>query len=400
MLRAGIENPGLDIHHAPLAIGVPFTPTIGCRIDFKNINIEDLTPSSMLNRHLILSPVKPLDENVPKRSNLSVISEEAVDISKELDCYQLEIENSMNEAKATNKIAVRSKKGFPFLKQLSNVDNENEKKTKISTIEPNAVVEVEQIELKVDEHLCHETTNGTNDCPKSSTPKTPNENCIAKYSVDRSFNINDANPDVVYEEVNDSHLSNDIQTNRKIDTPVDNELFKDPAPFVRVYRRDVPKRSAAAPINTITEKPVQHEEKLKDSHDAFIGIRSSIRKSIRKLINPSGSKNSNEVKQTKDEPISSGSSNNILSTIRHSLRRKQPKQPLATSTPRQSLNDISIIDTFEPRTVYKDTVFSARINHIDDDSSRPKNNLRSSFRRSKHAVRSVFKRTEDYGFDK
>lgn len=402
----GIENPGLDVRHAPLAIGVPFTPTVGCRIDFKNINIEDLTPSALLNRHLILSPVKTLEETAPKRPNLSVISEEAVDISKELECYQLEIENSMNEAKATNKqsvdCAMASKKDFPSLKQLSSVDNENEKKPKITKTEPNIAIEVAQ--LKTDEHLCHghETSNGPKDCPKSSTPKTPNENCIAKYSLDRSFTINEnpENPDIVYEEVNDSHISNDIPPNKNVNA-VNNEIFKDPAPFVRVYRRDVPKKPSNVPIKTTNEKQFEHDEKLKDSHEGFIGIRSSIRKSIRKLINPNGSKNSNEVKPTKDQPISAGSSNNILTTIRHSLRRKQPKQPLATSTPRQSLNEISIIDTSEPRTVYKDTVFSARVNHVDDNLLRSKNNLRNSFRRSKHAMKSVFKRnTEDYGFEK
>lgn len=78
---------------APLAIGLPFTPTIGCRIDFKNINIEDLTPSSMLDRHFVISAVKTSEEAPVKRPNLSVISEEAVDISKELESYQLDIEN-------------------------------------------------------------------------------------------------------------------------------------------------------------------------------------------------------------------------------------------------------------------------------------------------------------------
>lgn len=396
----GIENSGLDIRHAPLAIGVPFTPTLGCRIDFKNIKIEDLTPSTMLKRHLILSPVeKPLEEIAPKRPNLSVISEEAVDISKELEGYQLEIENSMNEAKVTNKQCVknllRSKKEFPrYPKRLPNVDNENENEENPKT----ASAEVAQ--LKADEHLCHDTSSGQHDCPKSSTPKTPNENCIAKYSLDRSFNMNE-NPDVVYEEVNDSHLSNDMQSNKNINA-VDNQLFKDPAPFVRVYRRDVPKRPAIASTKTTSPaaKQLEQNEKSKDNHEGFVGIRSSIRKSIRKLIHPTASKNANDAKQTKDPPSTTGSSNNILTTIRHSLRRKQPKQPLATSTPRQSLNDISIIDTSEPRTVYKDTAFSARVNHVDDNLLRPKNNLRSSFRRSKHAVKSVFKRTtEDYGFN-
>lgn len=398
----GIENPGLDVRQAPLAIRLPFTPTVGCRIDFKNINFEDLTPSSMLNRHLILSPVKTSEEITPKRPNLSVISEEAVDISKELESYQLEIENSMNEAKATNERGVRSlvhsKGTSSFSKRLCSAGNDNEVKTKDTKAEPNLIA-AEVAQIKADEHLCHETSNGPNDCPKSSTPKTPNENCIAKYSLDRSFSINE-NPDVVYEEVNDSHISNEIQTKNKI-SAADNDLFKNPAPFVRVYRRDVQKKSVNEPIKATTEQHVELDGKLKDNHEVFGGIRSSIRKSIRKLMNPIASKNSNEGTPTKDQPISTSMSNNILTSIRHSLRRKQPKQPLATSTPRQSLNEISIIDVAEPRVIYKDTAFSARVNHVDDNSLRPKSNLRSSFRRSKHAVKLVFKKNaEDYEFKK
>lgn len=359
----------MDVRHAPLAIELPFTPTVGCRIDFKNIHIEDLTPSSMLNRHLILSPVQKLEEITPKRPNLSVISEEAVDISKELESYQLEIENSMNEAKATNKQSLMDpKKKSLFSKRLCRgADNDNEKKTKITKVESNLAAQTE-----MDDHLCHETSNG--ECPKSSTPKTQN----------RSFNINE-NPDVVYEEVNDSHISNEIQTNKKIIAET-NDLFKNPVhqPFVRVYRRDVQKKSAIEPTETTTKKLEKFEpdEKSKDNKEIFGGIRSSIRKSIRKLIIPTASK-FNETTPT-----------NILTTIRHSLRRKQPKQPLATSTPRQSLNEISIIDTAETRVIYKDTAFSARVNRVDNSSLRSKNNLRSSFRRF------IKKNSEDYEFGK
>lgn len=421
----GIENPCLDVRPAPvqvpipapapppLAIKVPFTPTLGCRIDFKNIPIEDLTPSSMLNRHLVFSPVKKPEETTPKRPNLSVISEEAVDISKELECYQLEIENSMNEAKATNKRDNKNlmdlKRKSSFAKRLSAVGNDSNLKAKILAENVCTPGMVEAI--KVEEHSCHDSSNGQNDCPRSSTPKTPNENCIAKYSIDRSLSINE-NPDVVYEEVNESHGNMDAQRDDQIDDKMmkiraeeDSELFKNPAPFVRTYRRDArPRRPLRnrEPIDMEPEILMKMDEKSKDS-EVFSGIRSSIRKSIRKLIHPhSSSKNKSHEDETptKEQPLS-GSSTNILTTIRHSLRRKQPKQPLATSTPRQSLNDISIIDTDEPRAVYKDTVFSARITHVDENLLRPRTNLRSSFRRSKQAVKSVFKKTtEDYEFKK
>lgn len=404
----GIENPGLEVQQVPLAIGVPFTPTLGCRIDFKNIPLEDLTPSSMLNRHLVFSPIQKPTETTPKRTNLSIISEEAVDISKELDCYQLELENSMNEAKATKK---HGNKHFMNMKRKSSFAK------RLSAASTNADMKLEDTEdaesVKIGEHSCHDSSNGHNDCPKSSTPKTPNENCIAKYSLDKSISINE-NPDVVYEEVNETNVNNESESEQKvlfknemqhIQVKEDAELFKNPAPFVRAYRRDVRKRPLIITHeeNVEQEKQSKIEEKQRENNEVFGGIRSSIRKSIRKLIHPNVSnkiKNPEETTPTKEQPMPS-LSNNIITTIRHSLRRKQPKQPLATSTPRQSLNDISIIDTAEPRAIYKDAAFSARINHIDEDMLRPRSNLRSSLRKSKHAVKNVFKKnTEDYEFRK
>lgn len=369
----GVENPGLDLFRkAPLAIGLPFTPTVGCRIDFKNIHIEDLTSSSMAGRHLVLSAVKTSEETPSKRPNLSVISEEAVDISRELNLYQLEIENSMNEAKAVNNRDDEKANS-------SSVDSGGEANIKI-------VVNQEAAHTYTETHSCHETSNGQNACPKSSTPKTPNENCIATYSLDRSPSVNE-NPDVIYEEVSESQTSYELRSNDR-NNAADDEVFKNPAPFVRTYRRDVKNKPSAEPMKILTEK--QMDEKLKDSHEVFGGIRSSIRKSIRKFIGQTTSVNANDATPTRE-----ATTNNLLTTIRHSLRRKQPKQPLATSTPRQSLNEISIIDTSVPRAIFKDTAFSARLSYDDKNLLRPKNNLRSSFRRSKHAVKSVFKKNSE-----
>lgn len=423
ILFTGIENPGLEAQSAALAISVPFTPTVGCRIDFKNIQIEDLTPSSMLNRHLVFSPLKKVDETTPKRPNLSVISEEAVDISKELESYQLEIENSMNEAKATNKhdnknrMDLKRKKSFQ--KRLCAAAEDPALMAQIMGNVLNASPEVSAPQ-KNEEHSCHDSSHGNKDCPKSSTPKTPNENCIAKYSLDRSVSINE-NPDVVYEEVNESNINNEAHSDEQQPQQQqqneersacnqfeeDADLFKNPAPFVRAFRRDVERRNPSTARNhgtdIVTDKQAKIEERPKENHEVFSGIRSSIRKSIRKLIHPNtknSSKNTEEVTPTKEQP-NAGTSNNILTTIRHSLRRKQPKQPLATSTPRHSLNDISIIDTAEPRAIYKDTAFSARVNYVEENLLHRKNNLRSSLRRSTHAVKSVFKKNaEDYGFKK
>lgn len=419
MSFSGIENPGLEVQPTPLVIGVPFTPTLGCRIDFKNVAIESLTPSTLMNRQLVFSPIA-----TPKRANLSIISEEAVDISKELDGYQLELENSMNEAKATkkhgNKNLMDIKRKSTFAKRLCEaiengvdpdapspmpIDEMVQKNTE--NIETDEIIEIPK---ENEEHSCNDSSNGHNDCPKSSTPKTPNENCIAKYSLDRSLN---ENPDVVYEEVEETKLNINAENKEEESVAMTKEedLFKDPAPFVRAYRRDTRKKPAIRIVDPLTvdngkepksdDKTKETKETKDNNNEMFGGLRSSIRKSIRKLMpNTNSSKNKNsEIDSAALEPKEP--SQNILTTIRHSLRRKQPKQPLATSTPCESLNDISIIDTV-PRPVFKEVDLAARFADAKDDGVfRTKTNIRRSFRNSsRNVMRNVFKKNvEGYEFD-
>lgn len=418
-LFTGIENPGLDIQassQAPFAIGLPFTPTVGCRIDFSSVPIEALTPCSMLNRQLVFSPVTKPAELTPKRSNLSIISEEAVDISKELESYQLELENSMNEAKATKK---RGNKNLMDLKQKDSFAKRLHEAIENAFVEkPSTSENIELVEMAKtgEQHSCHDSSDGHSDCPKSSTPKTPNENCIAKYQLDNTMNVN---PDIVYEEIDDSRLDepHDESKQSQKKTPEaedeDAELFKNPAPFVRTYRRDM--RRPTAPANSTNNEPsaehkpkdTKSDEKTKDN-EIFGGIRSSIRKSIRKLMHP----NATKAKST-DDIVSGNVSNekqapsaptNILNTIRHSLRRKQPKQPLATSTPCESLNDVSIIDA-KPRPIFKDAALSNKAaEDVNEDIGivRAKNNIRSSFRKSsRNVMKTVFKKNiENYALEK
>lgn len=58
--NVGIENPGLDAQSptstAGIAIGLPFTPKIGRRINFKDLPNAVLTPSGLLAKNLIFSP--------------------------------------------------------------------------------------------------------------------------------------------------------------------------------------------------------------------------------------------------------------------------------------------------------------------------------------------------------
>lgn len=56
----GIENFGLDAQSPPpnagIAIGLPFTPKIGRRINFKDLPDTMLTPSGLLAKNLVFSP--------------------------------------------------------------------------------------------------------------------------------------------------------------------------------------------------------------------------------------------------------------------------------------------------------------------------------------------------------
>lgn len=440
-----------------LAIAVPFTPTVGCRIDFNNIPLDALTPCSMLNNKLVFSPVKKPSDLTPKRSNLSIISEEAVDISKELESYQTELENSMNEAKATkkrgNKNLMDMRRKSTFARRLLDeipVDADDSIPSNTQMTEQGAVIvdDEQPLNRPNNEHLCQESSDGHSDCPKSSTPKTPNENCIAKYPLDKSIG---ENPDFVYEEINEvsqrinatQNCPDGIESNAACEeindsgsaaaetsinndrfeivandapNPVQKNEFKNPAPFVRTYRRDARKPIVNAPTTDkdATAQATVAGEKPKDSHEMFGSIRSSIRKSIRKLIQPGGGTKNTENNSSKEgatTPISSTSSN-ILASIRHSMRRKQPiKQPLATSTPCESLNDISIIDNCKPRTVFRDAAISVAEKVIAMDAGdkdpfggkfKGRTTIRSSFRKSsRHVMKSVFKRNiEDYDLEK
>lgn len=390
MYTKGIENPGLDVA-VPLAIGVPFTPSIHRRIDFNNMNIDCMTPSTLLENKLVFSPIQKPDDAIPKRPNLSVIKEEVVDISKELDGYQLELENSVNEAKATKKSSLMDsnlRKTFPQL--LSSTNNTeltpNAKSFSDDTRKP--MVELPKIS---DEHSCHESSANHSECPKSSTPKTPNENCIAKYTMDESNEV----PDVVYEEVSDSQNGLDTDAADGQSADISREIeFAAPTPFVRAYRRDVARRPShnIASKNSVakTSEDIKIDHKTtRDSNDVLVGFRRSIRKSIRNWVQPKA--NTDKKEKIENRIGSNNGASQLLSTIRHSLRRKQPKQPLATSTPCASLNDISIIvDMAKPRTVFKDVTVVA-MNAISKDLPRYK------LRRS---VMKVFnKNVEDFNLD-
>lgn len=274
-------------------------------------------------------PIKPATE-------LSVISEEALNIGEELDCYQLELENSINEAKVDKKKQTDSKN----LMDLKN-------KTTFAR------------RLELSEKQFDELTDDAS--VSNETPKT------------KSI-VENENRDVVFEEINE--------------TTDDEFEFKNPAPFVRNYRR-----SGRKPSNPMI-KP--QEKNVNEPKEKLSGFRSSIRKSIRKLMAPHAAK---ENKSTIGEP-----SGSVFTTLRQSFRRKVPTSKTSLIDDNHgSEHDVSILMDVD-RKVYKQLPYEKQ---SDDDlnSFGRKTSLRSSFRNTtkdvrRHVMKSVFKKNvEDYCFD-
>lgn len=344
-LFAGIENPALDLKQStPRAIAVPFTPNMGCRIDFNDIPLESLTPCSMLSKKLVIDspklaitpkrPIKPATE-------LSAISEEALNIGEELDCYQLELENSINEAKADKN-------------KQTNGKNLMDLKNKISF---GRRLELSEQHFESENQL--ENDDDDTPIPEEIPEKVP---------------IDSEQQDVVFEEVTE--------------TSDDEFEFKNPAPFVRTYRRSSRKPSNAS---------VQSKEKIViEPKEKSSGFRNSIRKSIRKLIAPHSAKESKPTASSMDEPTGS-----VFTTLRQSFRRKP-------ATSRTSLiddnhgsdHDVSILMDVD-RKVFKQTP-QGKCSDDALNSFGRKKSLRSSFRNTtkdvrRHVMKSVFKKNvEDY----
>lgn len=276
---SGIDNVACETNTQPsqrataLVLPLPFTPTVNHRIDFSKMP-DNLTPSTLLSSKLVLENNEAkITVVTPKRSttiaskSLSIISEEEneLDIGEELDNYQLQLENSINEAKMQNR---------KYTLDASKNNGQEEKGNATYTKEILKTIEESAKELE------HEELKETN--------------------VDSIENVfNDTNDDVQFEEVDSFE---DIQ-----------KLGQ----FKRAYRTD-------AATTAITKAPDNdNEEHNKEKKSSKIGV--SIRRSIRKFIHPKSS-SSSEAKLNEDNEKSEEKHDGIFQTIRQSLRRKhKPK---------------------------------------------------------------------------
>lgn len=283
--------------------------------------------------------------------HMSIISEESVDINEELDCYQLELENSINEAKLVKKKR-RSSGRKRNIMDLKNIQNFAARLN-----QPDEYVQVSDAELTDAEPVKDVATLVTDAIPRPTA-------------------------NVQFEEVPD--------------TSDDEFNFKNPAPFVRTFRR----KSMRKPVvpcpqpTTVPEKSVT------------AGIRSSFRNSMRKLMHVGQPKTNASV-----EKLNSEESTNIFSTIRQSLRRK-PSSKLVETSDDETSHECSIMVDAERPVFRQVTNVRDNIKYAGSTSEGEKvagqisvkNSLRSSFRKStkdvqRHVMKSMFKKNvEEYQF--
>ncbi|XP_050087163.1 uncharacterized protein LOC126572138 [Anopheles aquasalis] len=459
----GIENPALEV--PTYAIAVPFTPSLKHRINFQELPASALTPCHLMASMAVCSPIHGrqlkevlalAEQETPKRNvtitlakrrSLSVISEES-DIGEKLDCYQLELENSMNEAKAKRQQAAgegataaaaattplftysgtghrrRSvRRSLIDMKHISNLS------LKLRELEDEEA-DVRRLEEPVDKEPDEEEEDKENKQPlteeasanelkvekteesaeKQSDELAPNEQpnnqitftITKETTVREEIRIDVSNPDVQFEEVDDFE-----------DEEQDVELMHNPAPFQRAYRKKEPlveqPRSLAAGGDDF-KCPTSVPEGGK-SHK----VRDAIRRSFRRLIPRHQSATvSSEEPKAKDadheEGHGHGHGHGLISSIRHSLRRRQPKAASSETvegtkkqegTSDESPLEMSIIAE-QPRAVYRQPALNEYKPIAANPAGAVGSTLRSSLRRStkdirKQMMKSVFRKQTPSG---
>lgn len=383
----GIENPALQLANIPLQIEIPFKPTIGCRIDFSNI-----TPSKMLAEKLVFSPI-----NLKNTRTLADISEEdtTMDIGKELDLYQLELENSINEAKQRKTTKIE---GQTFSEKLEGIEEhsyEVQEGLKIQKPEPKTPG-TNNIKLIL------ENTKGA---LKLADIETPLVQKNGDQELHSNVEVSISNKTYVKESPDNESFTDDEGIDYDDTEDEESEkAFKEPTPFVRAYRRPDPIPSSSLSIenhklNSVKSSTVSVLENKSS-------MKSILRNSIKKLMHSNKTPNENK---TEKKPLTSSEihsiGNNFIETIRHSLRRKPQKDiPIETESAQSSLREVSIIDTSERKMKLKTTIIQTEYIKLEDLTSERKSSLRSSIRKSTRDVKnqimkSVFqKNVEEYKF--
>lgn len=368
-----------------IKIGLPFVPTVGCRIDFKDISMSQLTPSKLLAEKLVFSPV------LKAKVSLGSIGEETtVDIGKELDRYQLELENSINEAKLRkNKVNEAKEIQTPSnSEEIQIVDGERSAKyTQKLTGIPEAGEEMVSIEETCEHHveICVKNKSITPDTEPKLEPTNPFLTDINNESQNtetaKVIEIESENLDDLYGcgEVDDDSFD-----------------FQAPAPFVRAYAK-----SCKDPKLKVSKESLE-ADKSDDHHKKTGNVKHIIRKSIRKLIHPNQQNNKEHDLQDKSDPEKH---HGIINTIRQSLRRKSVKS-ISKEDITNKESEISIIDSSERTIKLKSDQMQTEYVKIEDLTNERKHIVRNSLRKSTREVRNQFmksvfnKKHEEYNFNK
>lgn len=392
-----------------LKIGLPFVPTVGCRIDFRDMSMSQLTPSKLLADKLVFSPV------VKAKASLGSIGEETtMDIGKELDQYQLELENSINEAK---------------LRKNGMADDDNTTSTVVSSLQ----IEVEQTvkvtqklteirEAEETEEIIEETvktnqqheefhtqtgpivqeeetkcnTNPFEDENIEAQPvATAQENFGNPFACDDDDDEHEEDLDALYGCGEDDE-DNDLLANESFD-------FKTPAPFVRAYTKPAsPKLRVSKESLNGNDKVEEPEEHSKKS----LNVKGIIRKSLRKLMHPHHNKHEEMMDNMDEKSDNNKHSVGLIGSIRQSLRRKQARTLLKNETIESKDCELSIIDGSERTMKFKSDLPRTEYVKIEDLTNEKKNNIRNSIRRSTREMghnfmNAVFhKKHEEYDFGK
>ncbi|KAH8399858.1 hypothetical protein KR215_003572 [Drosophila sulfurigaster] len=383
---AGVENPALSEEPLPtsLKIGLPFAPSMGYRIDFNGLELAHLTPSKLFAEKLVFSPVQPLAKSEPKRS-LGAISEEesTMDIGKELDRYQLELENSINEAKLRKNGVLEAPKSSE-VEQPEPLTVCNGHLTEIKEVEPSLAEQ--QLQLPPRRSLR---------CRRIQTLTEIRETIEERIEVEQAVVVEEEEQPqldvaaVVTEDVAYASESEPDEDEDELD-------FKAPARFVRAYRP-----AATTNVNVGSKESLQSiasskSAKSAESHGGH-GVRNMIRKSIRKLMHPMQHQQAEEAQPAAQQQQQHHGSN-IISSIRHSLRRRPQKQtqpqPLVEEESQRPA-DISIVDSSERTMKLRSNVPQTEYMRIEQLTNEKKHTLRNSLRRStRDVLRHVFHKSQ------
>ncbi|EDW06148.1 uncharacterized protein LOC6585678 [Drosophila mojavensis] len=453
----GVENPALVEEPLPtnLKIGLPFTPRLNCRIDFHGLSLAQLTPSKLLAEKLVFSPV-PKQLEAPAKRSLGAISEESssMDIGKELDRYQLELENSINEAKLRkNGLLLETEQ--TELELVSSVEQGSEERRYVCTTRRQTLTEIleaneeereteqqsKEKQLELPQLAGEDVAYASEDSEEEQEPEAaavadfkPPPRFVRSYrpggaaaaiagSKESLHSITSARSTKSLELDIQSNIRKSIrkpkqqaelleqesekQTQLEGDDvayasesePEEEEQaelnFKAPTRFVRSYRPAA--TPAVAAVNVAGSKESLHSiassksAKSEELHGAH-GVRNMIRKSIRKLMPKPQAEHKQQSEQESDS--SEKPHHNILTSIRHSLRRRPQKpQPQA---PNCGPLDVSIVDSSERTMKLRSTIPQIEYMTIDQLTNEKKHTLRNSIRRStRDVLRHVFHKSHD-----